>query len=414
MGEYLKYSLLIFIPAGCFIFWYFVRQGIEEKTTLGIVALSLVIIITFPLSMAYLGFAMACVVYLFILGCMAVILNRTIEKSYASNEQVLSDAGEVSSSYSSTLFDSDGSESAPSSYYKEMAAATETESMVLESQASGKTIAELQEDLQEELQEEPQEAMLSKEESLFADTGIDEHDLKAESDPEQAAIVDSSEEMSEYLPEHSVSTTTTADSTAGDLEEREVKPFTDHLESPVYPAAVYDPETIPIQNEDGGTDIDLRQAIQIDADLLHKEDGSETRFQEKDEGIKENTRMVNELLEEGFQHKFNEHESAAVNSFMQAYELSLDEELRGMLALEIANLHKNAGHYDEAQAILTLTIGNARNQTAIIKDIKLQLSFLQVLITELERLGLPAMPFSQIPRWVRLKVTDKIQSDQSK
>ena len=88
--------------------------------------------------------------------------------------------------------------------------------------------------------------------------------------------------------------------------------------------------------------------------------------------------------------------------------------MRGMLALEIANLHKNAGHYDAAQEILAITIGNAKNQTAIIKDIKLQLSFLQVLITELDRLGLHAIPFSQVPRWVRLKVADRLQSDQSK
>ncbi|HHW61538.1 MAG TPA: hypothetical protein GX404_06500 [Syntrophomonadaceae bacterium] len=395
MGEYLKYSLLIFIPVGCFLFWYLVRQGIEKKTTVGILVLSLVFIITFPLSMAYMGFVLACVVYLFILGCMVVILNRTIEKSYSSDEQVLSDAGEVSSSYSTTPFDSDGSESAPSSYYEGMAAATETESMVLESQASGKTIEELQEEPQEELQEvlqeeqqeglqeEPQEAMLSEEENFLPDAEADQLDLKAESAPWQATIEDSSEEMSEHLLEFSV-------------------------------AAVYEPENMVMKNEDGGTDVDLRQDIPIDVDLLHNEEGAETRAREKDEQIKENTFMVNELLEEGFRHKFNEDEAAAVHSFMQAYELSGEEELRGMLALEIANLHKNAGHYDAAQEILAITIGNAKNQTAIIKDIKLQLSFLQVLITELDRLGLHAIPFSQVPRWVRLKVADRLQSDQSK
>jgi tetratricopeptide (TPR) repeat protein len=118
---------------------------------------------------------------------------------------------------------------------------------------------------------------------------------------------------------------------------------------------------------------------------------------------------VSGLIEKGFIHKFNHDLAEAAMFFAEALEICRDYELKYMLAMETVTLYKELGRYDDAEQVLQRYISKA-DRHAIIDEINLQLSYIRILNSELNRLGIPGTPIARVPRWVRINVDEQMKA----
>lgn len=451
MGEYLKYSVLIFVPVGCFIAWYLHRQGVKEKYIAGIVALSLLIIFTFPLVMANFGFAVACIIYLALLTMMAAILNRIIEQSSLFPERVVTESGNFAMTGEARTEAAGINDLGSGSAIEDRTDQGRMESVAAEATMdSGLEPDPTEADLLPEDQAFDQMLTSSLEAFMVKENSAELLEEPISSNIEPAPAVSDDTELSDSAAEVLRAPADITDKISAEKEslhiikdeapvevnEESIDSIAVNSSSAASSSADL-PEDSSVQIEDdqeiipsiieGAAEEAAEQLEMIDesAEAAAQSGGIEESAEQVEEvqdlaedpvvpEENDNVLIVNQYLEEGFSLKLAGDEKGALGPFALAYDLSSDEELRAMLAMEIATLSQNLGYYQEAEQILLSTIANIKNQTDIIETMKFQLRYIKVLHAELDRLGIAAIPFSQVPRWVRLTVAEKVQSGESR
>lgn len=139
------------------------------------------------------------------------------------------------------------------------------------------------------------------------------------------------------------------------------------------------------------------------------EDLSPDETQESGLNVTSETHKLDFLIENGFALKQTKSLLEAVQLFKEALELSMNEELKFLLTMEIVELYKELGMYAQAEQVLFISIGKAYTRTDIIDKIERQLSYIRLLSLELDRLGLANTPISEVPRMVKINVAEILE-----
>jgi len=115
------------------------------------------------------------------------------------------------------------------------------------------------------------------------------------------------------------------------------------------------------------------------------------------------------ILEEGFASKLQGNIEEAASCFFEAFNITSDEQLKYLLAGELVNIYKQSGLYDKAVALLEGYLEAKTDIPGAVEAISKELSYLNRLTGELGRLGIESLPFTSVPRWVKLKVAEQIE-----
>lgn len=116
------------------------------------------------------------------------------------------------------------------------------------------------------------------------------------------------------------------------------------------------------------------------------------------------------LIENGFAMKQEQRYQEAMAFFQAASEISLDEELKFLLLMELVELQKEMGMYAQAEQVLFhSSIGKAYTRTDIIDKINRQLSYIRLLSVELDRFGLSNTPLSDVPREIKISIAEILE-----
>jgi tetratricopeptide (TPR) repeat protein len=118
---------------------------------------------------------------------------------------------------------------------------------------------------------------------------------------------------------------------------------------------------------------------------------------------------VLQILEEGFASKFQGDMEKAASCFSEVYNITSDEQVKYLLAGELANIYKQSGLYDKAVALLEGYLETKTDIPGAVEAISKELSYLNRLTGELGRLGIEGLPFTSVPRWVKLKAAEQIE-----
>ncbi|WP_054695489.1 hypothetical protein [Syntrophomonas palmitatica] len=113
---------------------------------------------------------------------------------------------------------------------------------------------------------------------------------------------------------------------------------------------------------------------------------------------------INSLIDQGFRYKSNGQELRAIDAFNEAWLTTHNLELKYLLTLELLDLYKETGNYSQAEMTMGLFIESGEIKSDIINEIHYQLEYIRLLAAELNRLGMNGLPYSKVPRWIRLEV----------
>ena len=115
------------------------------------------------------------------------------------------------------------------------------------------------------------------------------------------------------------------------------------------------------------------------------------------------------ILEDGFASKLQGDIEKAASCFSEVYNNTSDDQLKYLLAGELANFYKQSGLYDKAVALLEGYLEAKTDIPGAVEAISKELSYLNRLTGELRRLGIKGLPFTSVPRWVKLKAAEQIE-----
>ncbi|MGI5922012.1 MAG: hypothetical protein ACOX6I_09795 [Syntrophomonadaceae bacterium] len=114
---------------------------------------------------------------------------------------------------------------------------------------------------------------------------------------------------------------------------------------------------------------------------------------------------VKDFIEKAFAVKGADLEQAA-QYFQMALDTTKNDELTYLLTMELMEDYKDIGMYDKAIQVLS---DFAREKSEVNNQITNNIIYFRTLVNELEKIGTPDLPFPQVPRWVRMKVAEKIK-----
>ncbi len=141
---------------------------------------------------------------------------------------------------------------------------------------------------------------------------------------------------------------------------------------------------------------------------------AEEAIKEKDGPIKEDEKekdaelALNTFIESAFENKIAGDIEVATNQFQYIWENSKEDDLRYLITLELVELHKLLGQYGEAQVLLTNFLQEVPKDTKEGLEINWQLNYITLIRDEISRLGLKEVPLPKLPRWIKVKITDQL------
>jgi hypothetical protein len=116
---------------------------------------------------------------------------------------------------------------------------------------------------------------------------------------------------------------------------------------------------------------------------------------------------IMELIDKGFACRdINRKETA--RCFEEAWQITSDYELKYLLTVELVEIYKECGWYSKAGVILNSFIALPGHKSDIINEINRKFDYISFMAAELKRLGISDLPISKVPRWVRLKVDEEM------
>lgn len=401
MFEYLIIALLIFVPVSVVCSRLLRKQELDGTTVKVCWLVSLVLIITFPLVAAWLSLAAAVGVDLLVVLAVLAVITTPWKKGLAGVGQAVKTAPK------------DGP--------------LEAAGCILE--AGGALPAELV------AEDEPEEAKIS------ASTAPDE---ASEENREYDADVDG------HIPAETVVEKVTPVGIRGEEEyPQETEPREDNTTEPVKSSGTVEPEIAPVHEEAVWADERLVSDVLKEAQLREEGDeetgsvpevgagigilpveeveasevnGSETAddmwTEKADETVPqpicgspgelpEQETDFNLLIETGFAAKFNEDYEEAARQFRIAWENANEPDLIYILGMELANLYREIGWYDEALYVLGDLCADSRIGPIQAESVSREIEILTITRRLLQDIGMPDLPASRVPRLIRLKALEE-------
>lgn len=367
MVEYLVYVTMVFIPISIWIILLLRAENYSLKNIGAVILLSYLVIVSFPFSMQYLGTSRTAFMYALALGMLATVLFRPL--AYAFSNEGLANYALPDPMDSSIA----GVTSAFGNKCETACSPQENTSVIT---------AAAPEVIPESVFE------VSPEDLVAANGKIDDKTAVFEAVDTSAEIIAAgeytdSEGWTEDDPASECSPIETAEPDAdADID--------DCLMSFEY------------MIEDGPED-DLAEPV-----LIY--DSSPPREPEPVSAIigdgKEEIDQINSSIEYGFKAKAEGDLETAGLWFRQAFHASEDRELRYLLGVELVTILQSTGEYEEAEHLLDQIIETEDLSPS--EELIRQKRYLGILANELEQLGIPGTPAAEIPRFVRIKVEEKM------
>jgi hypothetical protein len=413
MGEYILYVIFVFVPIGGAMAYLLYKDGLPRKYINIILILSLLIILSFPISMERLGGLASLIIYVLLVafiswyilngraGDLAMLISRLSEGEQLFNNLKKNDSSVVPDVNKISVDD----EPRLTEAIEEMPEKEETPEEKIELEISP-------EEKKEEIS--VPEADISTDEGLEPDPSLidlpvaasDEEDEELESD-ETGTSIEAEEKAVETQIVTDVDVTPEADFTPeAILEEKETEEYLPE-ETTSLEDTVLQPD-IDVQAEPS-----IQETVEpvfVDSDSDEAEEIEEVEESEMSEKQKEQADITAvsqvqllELIDNGFACRDSNREEAA-RCFEAAWQITSAYELKHLLTLELFEIYKECGWYSKAREILDSFIVLPGHKSDIINEINYQIDYISLLTAELERLGISDLPISRVPRWVRLKV----------
>lgn len=381
MQEYFLYVVIIYLPIAWLIYHLLNKEGLTRREIVIVLTISLFIILSFPISVSKLGTTFS----LFMYGILLVLLGGYFIKATSCS---------VAQAPSKALVP----KKLPDPNREDIHHLQEGEQVELsnseptfctiELQDASKLMAadQLEQPAAQEIPDHPvlvtveETNKLSQEEELDRES---QFEIAAEIEITAIAVT---EEEEPIQPDENGAVTVNIGSAPALTDQNEIL-------SPVENQAALDlNKTFP------GHDHDLE--IEVDNDENNK-------GKDKDDTSRSDETTVTNLIDKAFDYKATGEMDLAITWFEKAFNVSRDEELKALIALEINTYFKAEGNYYRAEDIMERCVGFNNLEPDIINEVKSQLLYTRILHQELVRLGMENCPLANVPRMVRMKVAEE-------
>lgn len=382
MWEYFIYVFLVFIPIAAVMFYILKKNNLSLPNILAIIVLSFIIIITFPVSVTKIGTLATIALYCIILAGLSLYLlqsdaDYSLEAEPADKNVLdmrfnpVQESGSNSIKIGDTVLVSDIACKYDSEAGKDMAQA--------DGEAEGK---EWEEEIKAGKSEKVDDIEKFKE-NIGAE--IDKQEILSAANllPE---MMEENEEI-KMLPQDNFL----------DSEES-----LDEIAAFILDAAEKEQAMIMEDEAEKGQDVEKSEMKQEDDIRIHEENHGFKTDNAEDEEI------IN-ILDRGFAAKMVSDFQAAFEYFYAAWNLTRDVELKYMLTAELAELSKILGWYSQGEEILVKFIDETFLSNEMKKEAERMLMSIQLIEQEIQRLNLKEVPFSKLPRLVKVKVEEEMR-----
>jgi hypothetical protein len=427
MEEYIFYVILIFVPIGGAMAYLLHKDGLQGKYINIILILSLLIILSFPISMERMGGLASLMIYVlliavvswYILKCrvgdLALFTSRT-----STGEQYVNNL--INDEMSAIPVTSETPENDESGIIETSEEISETEE-ISEEKVSLRTTPE-----GNKAEELIPEADIVTDEGFESDSNLvdllESEGEGNELEPEQEAdVTPEAIEVEEQMEEVQITTTVepapgmelTPEAILEEKREEEYLPEAAASSKDTELPTDINKQVEPLITEtfepvliDAGTDeedeIDeIDKVDEIPESPMEIQDSVTILIPDSEEPQMASSSTILELIDNGFACRDVNKEEAA-GYFEEAWHNTSEYELRYMLTMELLQIYKECGCYSRAESILNSFIALPGHKSDIINEINRQIDYISLLTAELERLGISDLPISRVPRWVRLKV----------
>ncbi len=437
MTEYLLCVSLVYIPIACWIAYLLHRDGFNIKTIILVLALSYLMITAFPLSIQHLGAGVTIMVYGIMLAILTIVMCKPEIFNLRSHDHNL--GAELATKPSLNVTDGENQIPAPAPE-KSTKVDKPFQAGIFKKTDNPNNISGKQEEFSD------QAANLSSTEDLTAkmadgtnniDVGMpalnkDEaiqtsddispavtnivikEELATAMEGDDSLHKDSHEEV---LTEHqeelkhpddgiaAQASSKTAQEESG-AEKVIMENETDHqpeeaLLVPEQPAeVVQELYSLPL-NEDEVPETAMDQPVDLSPPVAEPVIASDTTSPEDSPDIVD-------WIELGFEAKSQGEYRLAAQNFTFALQSSIDNELKYLLGMELVSIYQNIGDYEQAVIIIDHLLQDIGIQSAAVVELKQQRQYIRLLADELDRLGISGTPIFEVPRFVRIKVNEKM------
>jgi len=448
MTEYLLYVSLVFIPIACWIAYLLYQDGFDIITTIMVLILSYLMITAFPFSIQHLGTSVTIMVY----GVMLIVLIMIISKPAIFNTSRQRDELSPELAGESSLT-SAGGETAIFSLTSTAAKSQQPEIQLPAEVASDSSLPDavtpcpvaVADDASHDLPVEVVYSDTIADTNLLSDTSAPTDDeitdvsgddlvveamIPAEVAPVMAKEDDDSSSPKEHdkgaadhyreetlsteqiiLPSPDIVTTTdeviiaqepvsASDEAAIIIPEPDSQPEEVSIApEQVSPVEVYS-DSSPIEEDDHKADSVTQQIELEEIPVLIADEAVADKSVEDSEVV--------DWIELGFEAKSRGDMGLAVDSFARALRSTYDNELKHLLGMELVGILQGMGDYERAEDVLDDLIQNIDGQPDVVMELRQQKQYNSLLADELTRLGMADTPIFEVPRFVRIKVREKM------
>lgn len=439
MTEYLIYVSLVFIPIACWIAYLLNQDGFDIKTIIPVLVLSYLMITAFPFSIQHLGTSVTILVYGVILAILIMVMCKPETFNLTSHDQNLSPELVTKPSRTvaggeTTVFPAvpvpDKVGEADAQFYTGAYNSINSINKISgeQEQVQDKAAVPLpSEDISVEISDTENnshlglndDGVIGKQSDLSAaDSSLvikEELDVVMEGDDSLHIDNNNEQVLADYCPEEmksagSFTETDTQSAGAAFVAEDDFSTGAENViitgEAETRPEAIVPAEeqqTAAIEEQRSlSTDEDDLQEIGINLDM------SEPSAQIIMANDAEDSTDIVDWIELGFEAKSQGELRLAAENFSRALQSSTDDELKYLLGTELVSILQNMGDYEQAEVILDHLIQNISIESAVIMELKQQRQYIGLLADELNRLGISGTPIFEVPRFVRIKVNEKM------
>jgi hypothetical protein len=448
MTEYLLYVSLVFIPIACWIAYLLYQDGFDIITTIMVLILSYLMITAFPFSIQHLGTSVTIMVY----GVMLIVLIMVISKPAILNTTRQRDELSPELAGESSLT-SAGGETTIFSLTSTAAKSQQPEIQLQAEVASDSSLPDAVTPCPVAVADDPSHDLPV--EVVYSDTIVETNLLSDNSAPTDDEITDVSGDdlvVEAMIPAELASVMPKEDDDSSSPKEHDKEESADHyreetlsteqiiLPSPdivtttdeviiaqepvsasdeaaiipepdsqpeevsiapeqVSPVEVYS-DSSPIEEDDQKADSVTQQIEPEEIPVLIADDAVADKSVEDSEVV--------DWIELGFEAKSRGDMGLAVDSFARALRSTYDNELKHLLGMELVGILQGMGDYERAEDVLDDLIQNIDGQPDVVMELRQQKQYNSLLADELTRLGMADTPIFEVPRFVRIKVREKM------
>ena len=424
MEEYIFYVILIFVPIGGAMAFLLHKDGLQGKYINIILILSLLIILSFPISMERVGGLASLMIYVllitvvswYILKCrvgdLALFTSRSPTGEQCVNNLIngemsaISVTGETPENDESCIIETSEeiSETEEISEEKVSLGTTpegkkaeelipEADIVTDEGLESDSNLVDLLESAGEGNEIKPEQEADVTPELIEVEEQIEEVQITTTVEPASEVeltpeVILEEKQEEEYLPE-----------VAASSEDNELPKDINKQVEPLI-TETFEPVLI-----DAGTDEEdeIDEIDETPETPMEIQDLADISIPDSQEPQIASSLTILELIDNGFACR-DVNKKEAAGYFEEAWHNTSEYELRYMLTVELLEIYKECGCYSRAESILNSFIALPGHKSDIINEINRQIDYISLLTAELERLGISDLPISRVPRWVRLKV----------